>query len=143
MEKLRRYLILLRKEGVPFAGGYLDIKFAYHNTPRGRNERRPGSNERGGPIRGSFSQRQNNRAMANNFDPNAYQFNNMTQPNVLNQVAQLATILNAQHSTAPVPTANFQQNQVQQLAYLLQLQQQLNQSQRNPVAPPVPPHVRL
>jgi len=144
--------IVQEKQGVLFAGGYLDIKFAYHNTPRSRNDRR-GSNERGGPIRGSFSQRQTNRNQSQ-YDPNGYnQYNtmgsyglsqspenNIPQSTVLNQVAQLATFLN--------PSAinpNLQQNQaVQQLAYLLQLQQQLNQNQqRNPIPPTNPSQIRM
>jgi len=140
--------IVLEKQGVVFAGGYLDIKFAYHNTPRSRNDRR-GSNERGGPIRGSFSQRQSNRNNNNNqqYENNGYnQYNplsayglsqspdqnSLPQANVLNQVAQLATFLQQ-----PAINPNLQQNQaVQQLAYLLHLQNQLNQNQRNPPSNP-------
>jgi len=133
-------------QGVLFAGGYLDIKFAYHNTPRARNERRGGSNERGGPIRASFSQRQNRTLNQTYADPNVYQYTqmtqaNITQPSVLNQVAQLATFLNQPSS---VPT-NLQQNQVQQLAYLLQLQQHLNQNQQrnNSLTPTSPSQIRM
>jgi len=131
------------KQGVLFAGGYLDIKFAYHNTPRARNERRGDTNERGGPIRGSFSQRQNRAMTQQQYDPNGYQYSQIgqtiAQPNVLNQVAQLANFLN-QPSAVP---ANLQQNQVQQLAYLLQLQQHLNQTQQRNNLPPSPGQIKF
>jgi len=130
----------------------LDVKFAYHSTPRSRSERHGNAGASTGPVRGKFSNRQQQQTgygMAGDYDGGAsggysqypqtgqaplnvsampqqnplamagLQGNVLSQMQVLAQVQQMANALGPQ--TAPA---------VQQLAYLLQLQQQLNQTQQ-------------
>lgn len=137
--------IVQEKQGAPFAGGTLDIKFAYHSTPRSRSERHGGVVPQGGgsgPMRGKFSNRQQTgysstpgsgtgvgpMAIGGIGQPNALAI--LAQAglsnNVLNQVQLLSQLsqLSALGGTTSAPPAAT----VQQLAYLIQLQQLQNQS---------------
>jgi len=137
--------IVQEKQDYQFAGGRLDIKYAYHSTPRDRRQQ-DGGGGRSGPMRSNFGQRQAQGRGYNQYDGGSYQgFGQNLNLDVgtlipganppANIVTQLATFLASQSSPQagiPFQQQTQQQSQgasVQQLAYLLSLQQQLNNTQ--------------